>query len=376
MSPTRPGAFLVEQENVLCRAGRAEPHDRCMVRTGRASFAQERLYFLDQLQPGNPAYVVAFAVHLRGALRPEALRTALTRVVARHDALRTTFAVVDGVLTQRVSSTPAVDVDITADGWVDRATQEAHLRTLVAEQARQPFDLADGPVVRAFLRSWGPDEHGLAVLVHHIACDGWSVGLLLRNLAAEYDATVDGSVAAYDDRPSPTWRTPSGSTRRGGGTARASTSGVRRWSTCHNWRCHRLPRPSVLGTTGGAAPPVEPDLVRRLGSGGGRGRDVVRGDACRVRLGAVPVRAPGRGGGRRSGCEPDGRGRERLVGCLVNTLPIRLDVSGRPSFTELVDRARRTSMAAFANQDVPFEQIVRATVGSGSSATRHCSRPR
>ncbi|MBQ1011274.1 amino acid adenylation domain-containing protein [Micromonospora sp. M51] len=337
-----------------------------MVRTGRASFAQERLYFLDQLQPGNPAYVVAFAVHLRGALRPEALRTALTRVVARHDALRTTFAVVDGVLTQRVSSTPAVDVDITADGWVDRATQETHLRTLVAEQARQPFDLANGPVVRAYLRSWGPDEHGLAVLVHHIACDGWSVGLLLRDLAAEYDAGVDGSVAAYEEpaesylayaeRQHETWRRDSS----GLDFWRAALVDVPQLALPTDF-----PRPSVLGTTGAVLRrPVEPELVRRLGEWG-RARGVtlfavtlaayasvlsryVRQDEVVV---GVPV------ANRMDDAE------ERLVGCLVNTLPIRLDVSGRPSFTELVDRAQRTSMAAFANQDVPFEQIVRATVG-------------
>ncbi|MEU9508022.1 amino acid adenylation domain-containing protein [Micromonospora sp. NPDC048170] len=337
-----------------------------MVRTGRASFAQERLYFLNQLQPGNRAYVVAFAVHLHGALRPEAMRAALTRVVARHDALRTTFALVDGVLTQRVSPTPHADVDIRTGAWADRDTQETFLHTLVAEQARRPFDLGDGPVLRAFLRSWGPDEHTLAVLVHHIACDGWSVGLLLRDLAAEYHAAVSGSPAAYAAAA----ESYLAYARRQRDSWERDSSGL------DFWRAELrdvpqlalptdFPRPSVLSADGAVLRrPVEPQLVERL-TGWARARGATlfavtlaayasvlsryaRQDEVVI---GVPV------ANRMDEAE------EAVVGCLVNTLPIRIDVSGRPGFAELVDRARWASMAAFANQDVPFEQIVRATVG-------------
>lgn len=352
---------------MLCRVGRPADHARSMVRTGPASFAQERLYFLNQLQPGNPAYVVALAVHLHGALRPEVLRGALTRVVARHDALRTTFALVDGVLTQRVSPTPHADIDIQVGGWADRDTQETFLHTLVAEQVRRPFGLGDGPVLRAFLRSWGPDEHTLAVLVHHIACDGWSVGLLLRDLAAEYNAALSGPGAAAYAEPPQSHLTYA---------LRQRESWERDSSGLDFWRARLrdapqlalptdFPRPSVLSAHGAVLRrPVEPALVERL-TGWARER---RATLFAVTLAAyasvlsryarqdevvigVPV------ANRMDEAE------ERVVGCLVNTLPIRLDVSGRPSFAELVDRARRASMAAFANQDVPFEQIVRATVG-------------
>ncbi|MFG3417706.1 amino acid adenylation domain-containing protein [Micromonospora sp. NPDC048063] len=338
-----------------------------MVRTGRASFAQERLYFLNQLQPGNPAYVVAFAVHLQGALQPEALRGALTRVVARHDALRTTFALVDGVLTQRVSATPHADIDVQAGGRADRDTQETFLHALVAEQARRPFRLGDGPVLRAFLRSWGPDEHTLAVLVHHIACDGWSVGLLLRDLAAEYNAAVSGPDAAAYAEPAESYLAYA---------RRQRESWERDSSGLDFWRAELrdvpqlalptdFPRPSVLSARGAVLRrPVEPELVERL-TAWARSRGATlfavtlaayasvlsryaRQDEVVV---GVPV------ANRMDEAE------ERIVGCLVNTLPIRLDVSGRPGFAELVERARRASMAAFANQDVPFEQIVRATVG-------------
>ncbi|OJF15090.1 non-ribosomal peptide synthetase [Couchioplanes caeruleus] len=332
-----------------------------MVRTGRASFAQERFYFLNQLQPGNPAYVVAFAVHLHGALRPDALSRALTRVVARHDALRTTFTLVDGVLTQRVSPTPLADIDVRQGDWADRDTQEAFLRTLVAEQARRPFSLDDGPVLRAFLRSWGPDEHTLAVLVHHIACDGWSVGLLLRDLAAEYNAS-DGSAEtaesylAYARLQREDWE------RDGSGLEfwRATLRDAPQLALPTDF-----PRPSVLSARGAVLRhAIDPELVERL-TAWARSRGATlfavtlaayasvlsryaRQDEVVI---GVPV------ANRMDEAE------ERIVGCLVNTLPIRLDLSGRPGFAESVERARRTSMAAFAHQDVPFEQIVQATVG-------------
>ncbi|WP_433384642.1 non-ribosomal peptide synthetase [Micromonospora sp. KLBMP9576] len=337
-----------------------------MVRTGRASFAQERLYFLNQLEPGNPAYVVALAVHLRGPVRPAALRAALIRVVARHDALRTTFAVVDGVLTQRVSPTPHADIDVQAGGWADRDTQENHLHALVAEQARRPFGLGDEPVLRAYLRSWGPDEHTLAVLVHHIACDGWSVGLLLRDLAAEYHAELSG-VDTGDTGPAASYLEYA---RRQRDSWERDSSGLDFWRTelrdvPQLALPTDFPRPSVLSTRGAVLRrPVEPQLVERL-TAWARARGATlfavtlaayasvlsryaRQDEVVI---GVPV------ANRMDEAE------ERLVGCLVNTLPIRLDVSGRPGFAELVQRARRASMAAFANQDVPFEQMVRATVG-------------
>ncbi|MFI6164753.1 amino acid adenylation domain-containing protein [Micromonospora haikouensis] len=338
-----------------------------MVRTGRASFAQERLYFLNQLQPGNPAYVVAFGVHLHGTLRPEALRAALLRVTARHEALRTTFALVDGVLVQRVADSPQAEIEIEAGEWADRDTQEGFLRTLVAEQARRAFALDEGPVLRAYLRSWGPDEHTLAVLVHHIACDGWSVGLLLQDLAAEYNAALAGADGAGHAEPAESYLAYA---QRQRADWERDGSGLDFWRTTLRdvpqlALLTDFPRPSVLGNRGAVLRrPVDAGLVDRLTAWArehgatlfavtlaayaavlsryARQDDVVIG---------VPV------ANRMDEAE------ERLVGCLVNTLPIRLDLADRPRFAELVDRARRASMAAFANQDVPFEEIVRATVG-------------
>ena len=287
-----------------------------MVLTGRASFAQERLYFLNELQPGNPAYVVAFALRLDGLLRTDALVAALETVVARHDALRTTFRVVDGVLEQRVRTDPerAADAEITVETapWVDRAGQDAQLRDLIATEAATPFALDRGPLLRAWVRSWSDEEHALAVLVHHIACDGWSVGLVLADLAAEYNAAAAGTVATYAAEPQSYLRYAVAQRAECDG----SEAGLAFWrDTLANAPelalPTDLPRPSVLSCRGAVVRrPVTAELVERLTHWArARGTDAVHRRARGVRHGALPIHRSGRRGGRRAGREPDGGGR-------------------------------------------------------------------
>lgn len=340
-----------------------------MVLTGRASFAQERLYFLNELQPGNPAYVVAFSVHLDGPLRTDALAAALRRVVARHDALRTTFSVVDGVLEQHVHTDATPSVTVEDVPWVARAAQEARLRELVTTEAARPFSLTSGPLLRAWIHSWSAEEHALTVLVHHIACDGWAVGLLLADLAAEYNAAVAGSAAAYDAEPqsylrySATQRAECDSDEAGLAFWRATLANAPKLALQTDF-----PRPSVLSCRGTVLRrPITPELVTRL-------TDWAR--AHGTTLFTVALAAYAAVLGRHTGQDDVvvgvpvanrmEEGEEELVGCLVNTLPVRVDLSGRPDFGELVDRVRAASLAAFSWQTVPFEQIVRAAAGSGS----------
>lgn len=328
-----------------------------MIRTGRASFAQERFYFLNELQPGNPAYVVAFALRIEGSLDREALAHALRRVVAKHDALRTCFAVVDGELTQQVSDAAEPQITLIDGEPVDRETQDLQLRELVAAEACRPFSLSSGPVLRAWIRSWNTDQHALVVLVHHIACDGWAVGLLLDDLAQEYNTGDSGSsgmsYVEYAESQRAIW---SRNTKRLDHW-REVLAGAQQLAlpTDH-------PRPSVLSCRGAVLRwPVDPELVRRLTTWAkergatlfavalaayatvlsryARQQDVVIGVPVANRLDEAE---------------------ERLVGCLVNTLPIRVDLSGQPTFAELVTRTWRTALTAFGNQDVPFEQIVEA----------------
>src|SRR5215213_6863231 len=135
------------------------------------SFAQEQLWFLDQLEPGDPSYNIAATVHFRGGLDVTVLEQALRTLVARHESLRTTFVAHDGRPVQRVAATltpciPFVDM---------RASTEGDVRDWIVAEARRPFDLEQGPLLRLGLLRLGEDEHELLLVFHHIVVDGWSM---------------------------------------------------------------------------------------------------------------------------------------------------------------------------------------------------------
>ncbi|HEX6863532.1 MAG TPA: amino acid adenylation domain-containing protein, partial [Thermoanaerobaculia bacterium] len=156
------------------------------------SFAQQRLWFLDQLQPGTPLYNIPLSVRLTGPLDPRALEASLGRIVARHESLRTTFPPAGGQPVQRISPPgpwrlPQVDLQALPE---DRRRPES-LR-LAAEESRLPFDLTRGPLLRAALLRLGDGEHAILLTQHHIVSDGWSVRVLMRELAALYPALAEG----------------------------------------------------------------------------------------------------------------------------------------------------------------------------------------
>ncbi|MDY0812683.1 amino acid adenylation domain-containing protein [Kitasatospora purpeofusca] len=328
-----------------------------MTDSGRASFTQERFYFLNELQPGNPAYVVAFALRMTGALDRDRLAAAVRAVTARHAVLRTGFAVRDGELTQLVHDTAEPDVTAVTHPPAGRPAQDRHLRELVAAEAAVPFALADGRVLRARILSWGADQHALVVLVHHIACDGWAVGLLLDDIAAQYNgrgtAAPSASYLEYAEAQRTLWEKH---TRR-----------LEHWRellagapklALHSDR----PRPGVLTHRGAVLRrPVDPELVQRL-------TDWAKEHG--VTLFAVALAAYARVLSRHAR-QPEvvigvpvanrlDEAEEQLVGCLVNTLPVRVDLTGEPDFADLVTRTWRTALTALGDQDVPFERIVQA----------------
>ncbi|WP_436498470.1 non-ribosomal peptide synthetase [Actinokineospora sp. HUAS TT18] len=326
-----------------------------MVLTGRASFAQERLYFLNELQPGNPAYVVAFALRVDGDLRVDALTDALRAVVARHDSLRTTYHVVDGVLEQHIHPTAEPEITVESAAWADPVSQGQQLTELVATAAKVPFALDSGPLVRVWVRSWGPDQHGLVVLLHHIACDGWSVGLLLKDLAAEYNGTEHaGPAPAYLDYAR-AQRAEWTDNAAGLGFWRGELDGAPTLAMPTDF-----PRPRVLSCQGAVVRrPLDQDLVDEL-TGWAKRNGTTLFTVSLAAYAAVLARYTGQddivvGVPVANRME---EGEESLVGCLVNTLPIRVDLSGDPTFAELVSRVRMASLSAFSWQSVPFEQIV------------------
>ncbi|MFL6199847.1 MAG: amino acid adenylation domain-containing protein [Thermoanaerobaculia bacterium] len=314
------------------------------------SFAQERLWFLDRLMPGIAAYHIPLAVALRGDLVPEAMAAAIGGLVARHEALRTHFGegvqIVDppGYLPEPWTL-PRVDLSA-----LPEAARTAEARRLASEEAARPFDLAAGPVLRSTLLRLAPAEHALLLCVHHIAADGWSLGIMVQEIAALYRAsTLPELPVQYADfavwqrewlqgevleRQLSYWR------KRLEGAPRLDLPTDR-------------PRPAVQGFRGALETLRQP-------AGRVRRRDATPFMVLLAALQALLARHTGQddivvgspiANRNRAEIEP-------LVGFFVNTLVLRGDLSGDPPFSGLLAAARRTALEAFAHQDLPFERLV------------------
>ncbi|MYW04960.1 non-ribosomal peptide synthetase [Streptomyces sp. SID3343] len=328
------------------------------------SFAQHRLWFLDRLQGPGAAYNVPLVLELRGALNRAALRAALADLVARHESLRTVFPEMAGVPRQLVltgaAARPALEV-------TEIATAEPD--AVVADFVRRPFDLAAEIPVRAHLFATGPERHVLALVVHHIACDGWSLAPLWRDLAAAYTARC--ALKAPELPPLPVqyadytlWQRrllgdendPESLSSRQTAYWTDVLSGLPEYIALPLDR----PRPRIGSQRGESLHfAVDADLHRRvvdLAARCGVSPFMVLHaalSALLTKLGAgddIVIGTPVAG---RTDHALDG-----LVGFFVNTLVLRTDTSGNPAFRDLLVRVRETDLAAYAHQDVPFERLV------------------
>ncbi len=329
------------------------------------SFAQQRLWFLHNFEPESPEYNIPQALRIEGDLDAQVMQRALREVVRRHETLRTTFRSVEGTPAQVIAQVvdmevPYLDVRsrVAAPG---EAWGEA-LR-LAAADAREPFDLALGPLMRARLFRSGEREHLLYYNVHHIAFDGWSMGIFARELAAIYDAFAAG-------RPSPladlevqyldfaVWQ-------------RQWLSGEVLAAQLAYWRRQLAavpplelptdqPRPAVRTHDGGAVPlAIDPALQHDL-----KGFAQSQGSTLFIVLMAAWKALLHHGSTQEDiavGTLIANRRRpeiEALIGFFANSLVLRTDLSGDPSFAELLRREREVSLDAHAHQDVPFEKLV------------------
>ncbi|GAA4545283.1 non-ribosomal peptide synthase/polyketide synthase [Amycolatopsis samaneae] len=327
------------------------------------SFGQQRLWFLNEFQPDGVEYNNIGAVRMHGELEPAVLSAALDRLVARHEALRTTFDAVDGRGVQLVHPrvrVPIVEVDLSARPVGERARELD--RELAAEVAL-PFDLRNGPLVRAKLVRLSDVEHVFVLAMHHIVTDGWSMGVLTGELSTLYSAGIRGEEATLDPLPVQypdfaVWQ-------------RERLSGAMGRRLLEYWR-ERLagiaplelpidrPRPAVKTTTGAQHVFVLPgDLLAGL-------RRVARGQDATLfmMLVAATQVVLSRWSGQRDvaiGTASSGRGRpelEGLVGFFVNTLVLRSDVDPILPFSEFLGQVRGTVLDAFAHDEVPFEWLV------------------
>jgi amino acid adenylation domain-containing protein len=335
---------------------------------------QRGLWFLEQVRPDNPAHVVPGAVRIKGPLDTEVLRRAVAEIVRRHDALRTTFELRDGKPAQLVH--PHVTVDIPETDLRGREVSDAEVEKLVAEELARPFDITRKPLLRLTLLRLAEEESVLVVAMHHLISDRWSTGVLLTELSALYEAYSKGEPSPLPDLPV-----------QYGDFAVWQQQRLERehWADDLAYWRDRLagapaaidlptdrPRPAVQGFDGGSVP-IElsesltaelSTLAHRHGatpymvllaaftvllSRYSRSEDVVVGVPVAVR---------------------DNVQVEPLIGYFVNTMAIRADLGGDPTFTEVVERVRDACLGAYRHQDVPFDLVV-----AELNTTRDLSRP-
>ncbi|MEV7615516.1 amino acid adenylation domain-containing protein [Streptomyces sp. NPDC089799] len=330
-----------------------------------ASFAQERMWLADRMADGDSGYAVPQVVRLRGPLDPAPLRAALTAVVARHSPLRTVFREQDGRPRPEVLPPPAaVPVPLLDLGAGEPADLERRALDLLREEARRPFDLAAGPLLRALLVRTAPEEHLLLLVVHHIATDGWSMGLLWEELARNWTEPAAGRPLP-EQRPLPLEYPAYAGEQRERFARGALDRELAYWTG------------RLAGLEPLELPADRPRPARRSGAGASLGFTLDAGLTAGLRrlaegegvtlftaLLAGFQATLARFSGRTDiavGTPVAGRDRvelEPLVGLFVNTLVLRTDLSGTPGFRELLGRARRVVLDAYDHQEVPFDRVV------------------
>src|SRR5690606_685129 len=335
------------------RRGTAAPRRTIPSRPGGdeppLSHAQERLWFLEQFTPGTTQLTIPIRLRLRGPLDAAALAAALDATVAGHDALRMRFP-------DTGDGRPRVVLadDATLPLTVRDAPDEAAARALAEEFLAVPFDLAAGPVARALLVRLGEDDHVLVVAVHHIAADGWSADVLLREVFARYDGRAPATPqVGYGDYAA--WQRGLPPSRRDLDFWRDKLAGLEPLDLPTD-----RPRPPERTYTGAAHTfSLDPGTAAGLARLGREHRAtpyMVMLSALTALLGRyagvedVAVGSPVAG---RQVPELDG-----VTGCCVNMLTMRVVLPGDPTSAELVDRVRDVVLDAFAHQDLPFEQLV------------------
>ncbi|GHH24533.1 non-ribosomal peptide synthetase [Streptomyces rubradiris] len=357
-----------EQKRVLLAErlrSKNAPRPPARERRFATSFPQQRMWFLDQLNPGSAAYNIPAAVRVRGPLDVELWRRSLNEIVRRHESLRTTFEETDGgEPVQVVHETGELELTVVDCAHLSGPDGEAGVKELARQEFTRPFDLGTGPLMRMKFLRLAPDEHVLLLTMHHIVADLWSTSVLFGELAALYEGYLTGAGAElpklsvqYADYAA--WQ-------RKQLTGPGFAAELEYWKKTLAGAAPILelptdrPRPAVLGSAGASRPFRLPasvmsgvrELSRRTGTTPfmtllaayvallhrySRQEDIVVG---------VPVANRGQSQV------------EQLIGYFVNTLALRNDVSGNPAFTELLGRVRGTVLEAFAHQEVPFERLV------------------
>ena len=327
------------------------------------SFAQRRLWFLDQLVPGHSFYNIPAALPLRFRVDVDALERALSEIVRRHAALRTTFAAGHEGPVQMVHAASAQTLQRLDLSSLSASARDAELRRLATDSARAPFNLFTGPLMRTTLVTLEAEYHVLLLTKHHIVSDGWSLSVLFRELIALYEAFSFGRPSPLAELPIQyvdfaVWQ-------------RQQLSGERLESLLDYWRRKLSGMPELALITDHARPAVasfagavlavrfEMDLVRKMAALATAHKCTLF-QTCLAAFKAVLARFSGQfdvvvGAPIANRTRPEV---EPLIGFFVNSIVLRTDLSGDPSFAEILARVRSGTIEAYAHQDLPFERLV------------------
>ncbi|HEX2222598.1 MAG TPA: condensation domain-containing protein, partial [Thermoanaerobaculia bacterium] len=328
------------------------------------SFAQERLWFLDQLDPGSAAYNITASVRFEGDLDLAAVDATLREILRRHETLRTTFRGGSGQPVPRIASEPAWRTPLVDLCGLSSRDRDQEAARLAVTEDRRPFDLERGPLLRVILLRLDESAHVVLLAMHHIISDGWSIGVLLRELGALYRAVVAGAPSPLPDLPIQytdfsAWQ-------------RQWLQGSVLQSQLAFWR-ERLggelpvlnlttdrPRPAVPSPRGEIDSLFLPESMRGALDALGRGCDATPFMVLTAAIEALLHRHTGQedlllgfpiANRRRAETEP-------LIGLFVNTLVLRTDLSGDPDLRTLLTRVRAGTLGAYEHQDLPFEKLV------------------
>ena len=328
------------------------------------SFAQQRLWFINQMEPESPAYNMPVALRLTALLDQRALERSLNEIVRRHEPLRTSFPTVNGVPTQVVHDHCPVRLHIADLSQLEDDERARQADRLMNEEAQKPFDLEEGPVYRASMLRMGPEENLLLLTIHHIAADGWSLGILTRELKVLYNAYREEQPStlpeiAFQYADFAVWQ-------------RNWLQGDELERQVSYWKERLDGAPTVLELPADRPrPPVQTfhcdqrritipaSIVKDLKAYGHREGVTLfmlllaAFEALLFRYTGTEDMLIGTPIANRTQTELEG-----LIGFFINTLALRSDLSGDPSFKDLLTRVRETILGAYTHQHLPFEKLV------------------
>ncbi|WP_375328979.1 amino acid adenylation domain-containing protein [Microcystis sp. BLCC-F210] len=330
------------------------------------SYAQQRLWFLDQLEPNSPFYNISLALHLTGSLQVDVLEKSLQEIIQRHESLRTNFATIEGNPVQIIK--PESNWQLTLINGKDspKYREEQEIKKWLEIHSHQPFDLANDSLIRSTLLKLSDTEHFLLICLHHIVSDGWSMGVFIEELTTLYNAYTKGLEPLLQELPIQyadfaIWQ-------------REYLQGEIRENQLNYWQKQLADAPALLHLPTDYPRPLEqsfqgdrikcilsPELSQGLNKLS-REKGVTLFMTLLTAFGTLLYRYTGQTDilvgtpiANRTRSELAG-----LIGFFVNTLVLRTDLAGNPSFSELLKQVRETATDAYDHQDLPFEMLVEA----------------